>query len=281
MRTTIRQMLIDNIAEIGGRVYEPQAAGKDTQPPYIVLREGVQDPEADWSDFSTIVEIWPYVKRTTFQQVDTLVNSIINTLHRARFSEGGEEYLADYIGTVGQDFVDTEWDAITRGLRFRVFALGWLNGLTYDPDPVKSLQSWTKDKWPTEVYADPASWSPVDTKPGIYWRLVRINLIEITVAVNWLEAQISCHILAPSASIRLKWIRRVSEELAKQRSLEMEDGGLMQLIKIAADSEADPMRKGQITLTVRFGVLQPTAEYETLNKAAASGDIKMEAIGNG
>ena len=281
MRTIIRQMLIDNIAEIGGRVYEPQAAGKDTQPPYIVLREGVQDPEADWSAFSTIVEVWPYVKRTTFQQVDALAGKIIDTLHRARFSDGKEEYLADYIGTAGQDFVDTDWDAITRGLRFRIFALGWLNGLTYDPDPVKALQNWTKDKWPTEVYTDPASWSPVDTKPGIYWRLTRINLVETTAAVNWFEAQISCHILAPSASIRLKWIRRVSEELAKQRSLEMEDGGLMQLVRITADSEADPMRKGQISLTVRFGVLQPVEEYETLNKAAASGDIEMEAVGNG
>jgi len=281
MRTIIRQMLIDNIAEIGGRVYEPQAAGKDTQPPYIVLREGVQDPEADWSAFSTIVEVWPYVKRTTFQQVDALAGKIIDTLHRARFSDGKEEYLADYIGTAGQDFVDTDWDAITRGLRFRIFALGWLNGLTYDPDPVKALQNWTKDKWPTEVYTDPASWSPVDTKPGIYWRLVRINLIQITAAVNWFEVQISCHILAPSASIRLKWIRTLSEELAKQRRLTMEDDGPLELLKITADSEADPMRKGQISLTVRFGVLQPVEEYETLNKAAASGDIEMEAVGNG
>ena len=281
MRTTIRQLLANNIAEVGNRVYEPHAAGKDTQKPYIVLREGVQDPEADWAAFSTIVEVWPYMKRTTFQQVDTIANKIINTLHRARFSEGGEEYLADYIGTAGQDFVDEDWDAITRGLRFRVFSLGWLNGLTYDPDPVKSLQNWVQDKWPIEVYTDPASWSPADTKPGIYWRLVRINLIQITAAVNWFEVQISCHILAPSASIRLKWIRTLSEELAKQRRLTMEDDGPLELLKITADSEADPMRKGQISLTVRFGVLQPTAEYETLNKAAASGDIKMEAVGNG
>ncbi len=273
MRTTIRQLLANNIAEVGNRVYEPHAAGKDTQKPYIVLREGVQDPEADWAAFSTIVEVWPYMKRTTFQQVDTIANKIINTLHRARFSEGGEEYLADYIGTAGQDFVDEDWDAITRGLRFRVFSLGWLNGLTFEPDPVKYLQSWAKNKWPTEVYTDPSSWNPMDTKPGIYWRLVRINLIETTAAVNWFEAQINGHALAPSASARLQWIRKISEELSKQRRLVMEDGGIMQITRISADSEADPMRRGQINATVRFGVLQPSAEYEILNKAYTNGDV--------
>ncbi len=64
MRVTIKQILIDNITDIQGRVYEPHAAGANTQKPYLVLREGVQDPEADWSAFSTIIEVWPYVKRT-------------------------------------------------------------------------------------------------------------------------------------------------------------------------------------------------------------------------
>ncbi|HOB44421.1 MAG TPA: hypothetical protein PKH75_14830, partial [Bacillota bacterium] len=147
MREAIRQLLVNNIPEIRGRVYEPHAAGPNIKKPYLVLREGVQDPEADWAAFSTIVEVWPYAERTTFQQVDSLANTIINTLRRARFSHAGEEYLVDYIGSAGPDFVDEEWDAITRGLRFRVFALGWLNGLTHDPDPVDALKEWTKKTW--------------------------------------------------------------------------------------------------------------------------------------
>ena len=173
MRTSIRQLLVNNVEAVDGRVYEPHAAGLNTPKPYLVLREGVQDPEADWAAFSTIVEVWPYVKRTTFQQVDAMANAIINTLHRARFSHAGEEYLVDYMGSAGPDFVDEKWDAITRGLRFRVFALGWLNGLTYAPDPVAALQDWTKETWP-EVHTDPTTWSPADVAPGIYWRMVRL-----------------------------------------------------------------------------------------------------------
>lgn len=275
MRTAIRQLLIDNIPQIESRVYEPHAAGLNTPKPYLVLREGVQDPETDWAAFSTVIEVWPYVKRTTFQQVDSLANAIINTLHRARFSHVGDEYLIDYLGSAGQDYVDEEWDAITRGLRFRVFALGWLNGLTYAPDPVAALQDWTKKAWP-EAHTDPATWSPADVAPGIYWRMVRLVPVEMTAAINWMEAQISGHILAPSAAARLVWVRKVTEGIAKQRRFKMSDGGLLEPLRVVADSEADPMRRGQIQLTVRFGVLQPRAQHDVLRKAFASGDIDME-----
>lgn len=275
MRTAIRQILVDNITAVQGRVYEPHVAGPNTQKPYLVLKEGVQDPEADWTAFSTIIEVWPYVKRTTFQQVDSLANAIIDMLHRVRFSHEGKEYLVDYLGSAGPDFVDEAWDAITRGLRFRVFALGWLNGLTYDPDPVAALRNWTAAAWP-EVYTDPTIWTPADAAPGIYWRLVRIVPVQITATVNWMEAQLNGHVLAPSAAVRLAWVRKVTEGLVKQRRLIMSDGGPLELLRVAADSEADPMRKGQVQLTARFGVLQPTAQAEALGRVVVSGAVSGE-----
>ena len=275
MRKAIRQILVDNIPQVEGRVYEPHAAGPAIKKPYLVLREGVQDPEADWSAFSTIVEVWPYVARTTFQQVDAITNAVINTMHRVVFAESTEKYLVDYIGSAGQDFVDTEWDAITRGLRFRVFALGWLNGQTFDPDPVAALQNWTQATCP-EAHTDPTTWTPVDTTPGVYWRLVRLVPMETTAAVSWLDAQVTGHVLAPSAAVRLQWIRKITEGLAAQRRIKLSDGSPLFFSRVAADSEADPMRRGQIQLTARFGVLQPRPEAQVLRRGVVSGDAKGE-----
>jgi hypothetical protein len=275
MRATVRQMLISGIPDVQGRVYEPHVVRPEIKKPYLVVREGVQDPGADWAAFSTIVEVWPYVDRTTFQEVDALAGAVINALHRARFSEGGEQYLIDYLGTVGQDVMDDDWDAITRGLRFRVFALGWLNGLTYDPDPVAVLRSWTAAAFP-EVHTDPATWSPSDAAPGIYWRLVRVAPVQITAAVNWLEAQLTGHILAPGPAVRLAWVRKLAEGIAKQRRLKMPDGGPLELLKVAADGEADPMRRGQIQLTARFGVLQPCVQVVILGRAVVGGAVTGE-----
>ncbi len=275
MRAAIRQLLIENVQQVQGRVYEPHVAGPDTQKPFLVVREGVQDSGDDWAGFSTIVEVWPYVDRKTFQDVDALAGAVINVLHRARFADSGEQYLADYLGTAGQDFVDDQWEAITRGLRFRVFALGWLDGLTFEPDPVAALREWTAASWPG-VHTDPATWSPADASPGIYWRLVRVTPVQITAAVNWLEAQLAAHILAPGAAARLTWVRRLAEGLAKQRRLKMPDGGLLELLKVWGNSEADPMRQGQIQLTARFGVLQPAAQAVILSRAVVGGAINGE-----
>ncbi len=95
-------------------------------------------------------------------------------------------------------------------------------------------------------------------------------------AVNWMEAQISGHILAPSAAVRLSWVRKVTEGLAKQRRLMMGDGGPLELLRVVADSEADPMRRGQVQVTARFGVLQPAAQAEVLGRVVVSGDTSGE-----
>ncbi len=276
MRKAIRQILIDNIPQVEGRVYEPHAAGPTTKKPYLVLKEGAQDPGADWSGFATIIEVWPFVARTTFQQVDSLVSQVVDALHRARFAEAGEQYLIDYLGSAGQDFVDTEWDAITRGLRFRVFALGWLHGMTFEPDPVAALKEWTITTWP-EIHTDPATWNPMDTTPGIYWRLVQLlPAKEATAAVTWMDAQIAGHILAPSAAVRLHWIRSITEGLARERRIRFSDGSPLFFTRAAADSEADPMRRGQIQLTARFGVLRLEPVMQILKRGVVSGDAQGE-----
>jgi len=275
MRATIRQLLIDNVLQVKGRVYEPHVVKPKAGKPFLVVREGVQDRGADWAAFSTVIEVWPYVDRTTFQQVDALAGAVINVLHRARFADGGEQYLIDYLGTVGQDFVDDDWNAITRGLRFRVFALGWLSGLTYDPDPVTALRNWTATNWP-KVQTDPTAWSPADATPGIYWRLVQMAPAEITPAVTWLNAQLVAHVLAPDAGTRLQWIRRLTEGLVKQRRISLSDNSPLFFQSVTADSEADPMRRGQVRLTARFGVLKPEAAAEVLGRAVVSGDIAGE-----
>lgn len=95
-------------------------------------------------------------------------------------------------------------------------------------------------------------------------------------AVNWMEAQISGHILAPSAAVRLSWVRKVTEGLAKQHRLMMGDGGPLELLRVVADSEADPMRRGQVQVTARFGVLQPAAQAEVLGRVVVSGDTSGE-----
>lgn len=284
MRAEIRQLLIAGVPDVEGRVFEPHAADLQTPKPFLVVREGVQDAEAEgWSAFSQLVEVWPHAARESFVTVDSLAQQVIDTLHRTRFAVGAEQFLAFYLGSAGQDVQDDAWDALTRGLRFRVFALGWLAGLTYNPDPVATLRAWTTATWP-EVRTDPATWMPTDATPGIYWRLVTVSPIELTNWGFWADAGLRAHVLAPSPATRLTWTRRLAEALALQRRLMLADDSPLTFQAVAADSEADPMRVGQVRLTARFGVLRdepgevipPPPPGTPLNVATVGGDVHGE-----
>jgi hypothetical protein len=275
MRATLRQLLITGVPAVAGRVFEPHAASIKTEKPFLVVREGVQDAGDPWAGVSTVVEIWPYAARESFVTIDALAAAVIGCLHRRRFAEGADQYLADYLGSAGQDYYDEEWGAITRGLRFRVYALGWLGGLTYQPDPVAALRSWASNTWP-ELHTDPAIWAPDDAAPGLYWRLVGIAPSQMLSWGAWLDVTIRGHLVAPSAAVRLTYLRRVVEGAVTERQWILSDGSPLLLQAIAADSEADPMRTGQLKLSARMGILAPAAMLPLVTRAVIGGAVQLE-----
>jgi hypothetical protein len=278
MRTTIRQLLIDGVPAVNGRVFEPHEADhQQASDPFLVVEEGDDDldPELEWAALSTITKVWSVVPRSTFTTVDQLAAAAIQALNGARFAEGGTQYLARYVGTVGEDAPIEELDAITRTLRFQVFALGWLAGLTYNPDPVSALRSWIASTWP-ELQTDPSTWTPSNANPAVYWRIEGLPRSEPTNWGAWLDAQFRAHVIAPSAATRLTWVRRITEGLALQGRVKLSDGSPLLFSPPAADMEADPMRAGQVRLAARFGVLRALAAAQLLNHAVISGDIQEE-----
>jgi hypothetical protein len=143
---------------------------------------------------------------------------------------------------------------------------------TTSPDPVAALNTWAGNVFP-ELQVDPAVWAPTDQNPAIYWRLAGLQIAQQTAAVAWLEATIVGHILAPTPAGRLPWLKKIVERLATDRSTTMDDGSPLLFQTVAADSQADHLRAGQIRLTARYGVLVSKAAAELLNQAHISGDI--------
>lgn len=254
MRQALHDLLKAGVPSVAQRVLEPHAATKDTVRPYLVVQQGADEPGADWADLSTPFLVWPTVAPNTFQSLDTLKGEVLAALDRRRFDLGGVTHLVVYEGEVGPDVRDGEWAILTRGLRFRVFALGWLGGQTFAPDPVATLRGWTAGVWP-EVGVDPATWAPSDATPGVHWRLVRVRPVEQQAAATWYDATLRAHVVAPSPAVRLVYLRHLTEGLATARVVRMSDGGPLFCREIDADSTRDAMREGQVQLLARFAVL--------------------------
>lgn len=268
MRVAIRELLINNVTTINNRVYEPSAAGPTLEKPYLVLREGVQNANDPYKDFTTIYEVWPYVKRTTFQGVDNLSKEIISTLHRKRFDVKGVPHYIEYTGTISEDIVDDEWDALTRGLRFQVFSLAWLLHTPIEPDPVEAMKRWTEYYFP-KMQTNPLYWNPTNETPALYWRVANIRRVEPMSWGSWINATLKGHLIATSLNKRSEWLDLLVRQLALDARTRMSDKSKMFFQNVSADGSYNPFGEGQITLDVRFGILQPELSFEKIKNITA------------
>ncbi len=265
MRDEIRETLVASVPTVKGEVWEPSAAGPELPKPHLVLREGVQDAGEAYADFTTAYEVWPYVKRTTFKNVDRLSKEVISALHRKRFDVKGIPHYIEYIGTASEDIVDDEWDALTRGLRFQVFSLAWLLHEAVEPDPVEGMKGWTEQYFPN-LQTVPTLWSPNDDAPALYWRQSSIQSVETMNWGVWITARLHGHVISPDVSTRKQWTEYVVRQLALDKKTVLSDSSKMSFLNVAADSGYDPFQQGQIQLDVRYGILRETMQYEQMKR---------------
>lgn len=254
MREKIRDILIENVKTVNGEVWEPSAAGPDLPKPHLILRESSQDPGEPYADYTAFYEVWPYVKRTTFKNVDTLSKEVISALNRKKFDVNGIPHYIEYSSS-SEDVVDEEWDALTRGLRFQVFSLAWLVHSAVDPDPVEAMRTWSETRFPA-LQTDPTTWSPDDEKPALYWRQGAISGVETTNWGAWITARLHGHVISPERSVRRRYVEEITRRLAIDKVTRMADKSKMRFITVAADDGYNPFNQGQIQLSVTFGVLR-------------------------
>ena len=240
MREAIREALTA-IAEVGERVFEPHAAGADTEKPYIVISMGKDVDESDWAGFRRDIEIWPNVARTSFVSVDSLAQSIIETLSEPLTTESGGTFSCIYEGVVGDDVVDVEWDIITRGLRFTVLALQPIPVAEEVPeDPwLTALASWTEgllDNW--TVYTN--KWPLGYQKPCILWRGAGEEIQDLNRAVYKETKTLICHVLGDTPNGQLKGAQSIVAGLWEAFKIEFSENE-------GPGDEEEPVEEGDET----------------------------------
>lgn len=272
MRGIIRQQLIDHIPDIAGRVFETDVAAVDEEKPYLVMTKGSESDENDWAGISTMIEVWPYVAHTQFKHVDALVAAAIDALDHQLLQDDvtGEAILCRFTGSTSADMLDDKFGAITRGIQFEVFTLGWLLHDPVEPDPASALSIWTAARFPN-MQTDPRNWNPSDETPALYWRIAAIRSVQTMSWGAWIDATVRGHMLVPRVPSRNTWLDRTVRQLALAGHVTMLDQSRMTIQRVSADSSLDPFRTGQIALDVRFGVMRTSAAAPPLNQITLNG----------
>ncbi|WKV08197.1 hypothetical protein Q2T46_11730 [Thermoanaerobacterium sp. CMT5567-10] len=256
MRAAIRQKLINDIPDIQGRCYEPQAASKDTQKPYLVLLQGVDAEDSLWTGFRRIIEVWPYVARTTFQKVDDLANKVIASLDKQLITDTvtGEVFSCQYLGTVGQDYVDEDWDAITRGLRFAVLALQPVSTeeTVADDSWIEALATWTSNILCQDWTVYKNVWPLGYERPATMWRIAGIETNIIGQGLYEIRKRIIGHVLGRTANEEILSVQTIIQELSNaiKIPLDVNTRKYMTVNQASVDYRANAITAGQITLTL-------------------------------
>ena len=277
MRDAIRNKLVTDIPEIND-VYEPHAAERKSQNPYIVLRQGVETEESEWAGFRRIIEVWPYVERTSFNRVDELYTKIGVALDRQFLTTlTGEVFSCLYLGTDGQDFVDEEWDAITRGMRFAVVALQPVAiNETIASDPwIEALSIWTENLlWDWEVYRN--YWPTGYVRPSVLWRLSDYKVEGLTRAGIKVRKSLIGHVLGATPNQQIQAISDIIAGLTNEIKIPLDivSKKYLTVNNPRGNFKVDGLNQGQILIELSRNTSRPKEDVPVMMKVGSAGTLK-------
>ncbi|MFU0784303.1 MAG: Phage protein [Clostridium sp.] len=247
MREGIRKKLLDNIPEIK-ECYEPSMPDKLTEKPYAVILQGPDDKQNNPTSYSRGIQIWLYDKRLTFNTLDSLMEKVIAALDLQTVTEDtGESYTCVFNGTVGDDVVDEEWDAIARVLKFTVIALHEEDESPVDPW-IEAVSSYITSLTDLPVYSD--YWRKNFAVPSVLCRILKVTPAPATLGANKILKTIRCHFVSRNKGEANNYISTVENELIQDTKipLDIADRRYLTISSIREDRDADPLTVGQLSV---------------------------------
>lgn len=247
MREGIRKKLLDNIPELKD-CYEPTVPDKSTPKPYAVILQGSDDKQNNPTSYSRGIQIWLYDKRLTFNTLDSLMEKVISALDLQTITEDtGESYTCVFNGTVGDDVIDEEWDAIARGLKFTVIALHEEDESPVDPW-IEAVASYINGLTNLPVYSD--CWRKNFEVPSVLCRILNVVPTPSTLGANKILKTIRCHFVSRNKGEANNFISTIENELIQDTKipLDIKDRRYLTISSIKEDREADPLTVGQLSV---------------------------------
>lgn len=277
MREAIRQALIDGVPEVEGRVFEPFAAGPETEKPYLIVRETAEEDNTEWAGFRGRVEVWPYVEQGSLKDVDDLSKKIALALNMQLLDGDDGDALTCIHDGSGEDIVDEDWDALTRCVYFYALALqpaGTPGPVENDPW-IDALVDWTKEKLGEgyNVYGGklPASYK----RPAVLWRLDNTSIDDAGALAFVVSKQVACHIFGRNAIEEGNIAISIAEQMgaAVKIPLKPSERLYMTLQSINATLYTDALKQGHLRAILTRRTKRPREEVAKIAEVTTGGII--------
>ncbi|WP_040328444.1 DUF6838 family protein [Clostridium ihumii] len=274
MRHGIRQKLIES--DIGIlNCYEPNIPNKQTIKPYAVVVQNDDTKNNEAVGFKRTIEVWFYVDKTSFKELDKIVEKAIKALHMQTIEDvkTKETFTCIFNGIVGQDGIDEEWDALYRGLQFTVIALHDDEEINTD-SWLDALKDFTKEITDIEVYQN--TWKKNFKDPSILWRVSNTSKERINSALIKESKTLICHIVSNNKNEINKLLDTIEDKLITDLKipLDIKDKRYLTIESIEEDREADMLSKGQLTVKFFKRKMIDQKEVPTIEKIYGRGNLE-------
>ena len=251
MREAVRQHLTAAVPLAGGW-WESFAVPEDQPRPFGVILAGADEPGEGWGGLAVPLELQVHQERTTFVQADTYADQVAAALDNLVLVQGGARYLTTHEATDERDQIDAEWQTITRPVTVRVWPLAFMAD---DNPAAQALAAWTAAQFPA-WHTDPATWTPSDATPGVYWRVEQVAWGRRTARGAPAAAAARARVLAPSYAVRQSVARQLAARLGA--TLRIPYGASRALLgDVQLDADAHPLRQGQVRVGLQYFELHP------------------------
>lgn len=276
MRHGIRQKILDsNIGILN--CYEPNVPNKQTSKPYAVVVQNDDTKNSEAVGFKRVIEIWFYVEKTSFKELDKIVEKAIKVLHMQTVEDtkANETFTCIFNGVVGQDGVDEDWDALYRGLQFTVIALHEDEEINTDPW-LDALKDFTETIADIEVYQN--TWKKNFKVPSILWRVKSTSKERLNNALIKESKTIIGHIVNNNKNQTNILIDNIEDGLitAMKIPLDIEDRRYLTIESISEDREADSLSKGQLTIELYRIKTIEKPRVPTMKNIYGKGNLKLD-----
>ena len=164
-------------------------------------------------------------------------------------SEDGKLYAFAWNRTDAFELAESKTDLII-GSDVRFDILEYTSQETTDPDPVMAMNKFVKELYPECIVVG----------------LDRMEKVEETNTVVWMDGKLAIHILCPDTDMRLKMAAAITNAMSLDGEVTMLDYSPMFIRKLQMDNKSDYLKDGQIFVTGRYGLLRYKAKPHQLNR---------------
>ncbi len=273
MRAGIREQIIAMVPDLKN-CYEPNVPSKDTPKPYAVVLQGDDADNGEVVGFKRTIEIWLYETRTTFKNLDLLADKVIEALDMQVITDSktNETFTCIFSGAIGQDVIDTEWDAIARGLKFNVIALHEDDESPVDPW-IEAVGNYINNLIKVPTYSD--YWRKNFAVPSVLCRILKVTPAPATLGANKIMKTIRCHFISKNKGEANNFISTIENQLIQDLKIPLDllDRRYLTISSIREDREADPLTVGQLSVDF-FRLENIKHNAPTMEKIYGRGSIK-------